>query len=141
MVRLYHLYFHAKGLFVFSGDYRLAQPERAGFCVETFQEALRRYGLLDIFNTDQGSQFTSAAFTTVLLNAGVKNFDGCPRTVSRQHFHRASVAHRQTRVPLPARPSNGTGIASAVTALACLSQSNWSPKPNYHSTSEDKSHN
>jgi len=34
----------------------------AAFCVEALEEALARYGKPDIFNTDQGSQFTSEAF-------------------------------------------------------------------------------
>ena len=38
----------------------------ADFCVEALEEALARYGKPDIFNTDQGSQFTSEAFTSVL---------------------------------------------------------------------------
>ncbi|MDR3436581.1 integrase core domain-containing protein, partial [Telmatospirillum sp.] len=43
----------------------------AEFCVEALQEALARYGKPEIFNTDQGAQFTSAAFTSVLIEAGV----------------------------------------------------------------------
>jgi putative transposase len=39
----------------------------AGFCVEALNEALGRYGRPEVFNTDQGSQFTSHAFTSVLL--------------------------------------------------------------------------
>ena len=38
----------------------------AAFCVETLEEALARHGRPEIFNTDQGSQFTSEAFTGVL---------------------------------------------------------------------------
>ena len=37
-----------------------------GFCIEALEEALARYGKPDIFNSDQGSQFTSTAFTAVL---------------------------------------------------------------------------
>jgi putative transposase len=37
------------------------------FCIEALEEALSRYGKPEIFNTDQGSQFTSLAFTSVLL--------------------------------------------------------------------------
>ncbi len=43
----------------------------AGFCVEALQEALSRYGRPEIFNTDQGSQFTSLDFTGALKGAGV----------------------------------------------------------------------
>ena len=41
------------------------------FCIDTFDEALARYGAPRIFNTDQGSQFTSEAFTGRLIAAGV----------------------------------------------------------------------
>ena len=39
----------------------------AGFCIEALEEALGRYGKPAVFNSDQGSQFTSTAFTAVLL--------------------------------------------------------------------------
>jgi putative transposase len=49
----------------------------AGFCIEALEEALARHGRPQIFNTDQGSQFTSTAFTDILLKAGVKiSMDG-----------------------------------------------------------------
>jgi len=44
----------------------------AGFCVEALKDALARYGPPEIFNSDQGSQFTSTDFTQVLLDATVK---------------------------------------------------------------------
>ena len=44
----------------------------ADFCVEALHEALARHGTPEIFNTDQGSQFTSADFTDVLKDAGVR---------------------------------------------------------------------
>jgi putative transposase len=43
----------------------------ADFCVETLEEALARHGKPDIFNTDQGSQFTGEAFTGVLIKNGI----------------------------------------------------------------------
>jgi putative transposase len=43
----------------------------AAFCVETLEDALARHGKPDIFNTDQGSQFTGAAFTGVLTDHGM----------------------------------------------------------------------
>ena len=45
--------------------WRLSNTTDAGFCVEALEEALARFGKPDIFNTDQGSQFTSNAFTGV----------------------------------------------------------------------------
>ena len=47
--------------------WRLSITMEADFCVEALEEALARYGKPEIFNTDQGSQFTSTDFTSVLL--------------------------------------------------------------------------
>jgi putative transposase len=43
----------------------------AAFCVETLEDALARHGKPEIFNTDQGSQFTGTAFTGVLADNGI----------------------------------------------------------------------
>ena len=48
-------------------SHRVSITMEADFCVEALEEALARYGKPEIFNTDQGSQFTSMAFTSVLL--------------------------------------------------------------------------
>ena len=49
----------------------------ARFCVEALEEAIRRHGVPGIFNTDQGAQFTSFEFTSVLKEAGVRiSMDG-----------------------------------------------------------------
>lgn len=47
-------------------SWRLSNTLDTGFCVEALQEAIERYGVPEIFNTDQGSQFTSTEFTDVL---------------------------------------------------------------------------
>ena len=47
--------------------WRVSNSLAADSCVEALEEALARYGKPEIFNTDQGSQFTSIAFTSVLL--------------------------------------------------------------------------
>jgi putative transposase len=46
--------------------WRLSITLTTDFCIEALEEALARFGKPDIFNTDQGSQFTSIAFTAVL---------------------------------------------------------------------------
>jgi len=51
--------------------WRLSITLEAEFCIEAREEALARHGRPDIFNTDQGSQFTSTDFTGVLLKAGI----------------------------------------------------------------------
>lgn len=52
-------------------SWRLSNTLDADFCVEALQDALSRYGAPEIFNTDQGAQFTSAEFTQVLKEHGV----------------------------------------------------------------------
>ncbi len=57
--------------------WRLSNTLETTFCVEALEEALTRYGRPEIFNTDQGSQFTSDDFTDVLLDHGIKiSMDG-----------------------------------------------------------------
>lgn len=47
------------------------------FCIDAVEEAIARYGRPEIFNTDQGTQFTSAAFTGLLLDHGIRiSMDG-----------------------------------------------------------------
>ena len=52
-------------------SWRLSITMEAAFCVEALEEALARHGQPEVFNTDQGSQFTSQDFTGVLLKAGI----------------------------------------------------------------------
>jgi putative transposase len=57
--------------------HRVSITMEADFCVEALEGALARHGKPDIFNTDQGSQFSSAAFTGMLLDHGVSiSMDG-----------------------------------------------------------------
>ena len=51
--------------------WRLSITMEAAFCIEALEQALAKHGRPEIFNTDQGSQFTSADFTGVLLIAGI----------------------------------------------------------------------
>jgi putative transposase len=62
--------------------WRLSNTLEAGFCVDCLEDALRVHGRPAVFNTDQGSQFTSAAFTRVLLDAGIAiSMDGRGRAL------------------------------------------------------------
>ena len=59
------------------------------FCIEALQEALLHHGKPEIFNTDQGSQFTSAAFTQVLKDAGIQiSMDGRGRWMDNVFIER-----------------------------------------------------
>ena len=58
-------------------SWRVSITMEAAFCVETLEEALARHGKPEIFNTDQGSQFTGAAFTGVLAAQDIRiSMDG-----------------------------------------------------------------
>lgn len=52
-------------------SHRVSITMEADFCVEALEEAMAKHGRPEIFNTDQGSQFTSEAFTNVLIKADV----------------------------------------------------------------------
>jgi len=52
------------------------------FCIDCLEEAIKAYGVPEIFNTDQGAQFTSDAFTNVLIKNGVSiSMDGRGRAL------------------------------------------------------------
>ena len=58
-------------------SWRVSNTMESDFCVEALQEALSQYGRPDIFNTDQGSQFTSKDFTDTLKDNDIKiSMDG-----------------------------------------------------------------
>jgi putative transposase len=58
-------------------SWRLSITMEAAFCVETLEDAMAHHGKPEIFNTDQGSQFTGQAFTGVLTdNAIAISMDG-----------------------------------------------------------------
>ena len=58
-------------------SWRISNSMDASFCIDCLEEALRNYGKPDIFNSDQGAQFTSAGFTGVLQREEIKiSMDG-----------------------------------------------------------------
>lgn len=58
-------------------SWRISNTLDTEFCVQALKEAIGRYGIPDIFNTDQGSQFTSFQFTNILKDYGIKiSMDG-----------------------------------------------------------------
>src|SRR4051812_38320396 len=88
--------------------WRLSITLEVEFCLEAVEEALGRYGKPEIFNTDQGSQFTSADFTGLLLKNGVAiSMDGrgawrdtCQAT---RRFTRYGDTQNYGFVPVPLR--------------------------------------
>jgi putative transposase len=58
-------------------SWRLSITLETDFCIEAIEEAIHRYGRPEIFNTDQGSQFTSIAFTDLLIKHDIRiSMDG-----------------------------------------------------------------
>ena len=70
-------------------SWRLSNTMDGSFCVSALEEALARFGKPEIFNTDQGSQFTAAAFTGTLAAAGVRiSMDGRGRWMDNVFIER-----------------------------------------------------
>lgn len=86
--------------------WRISNTLDADFCVEALNEAIHRFGPPEIMNTDQGSQFTSFAWTDRLKRVGTRISDGRQGAMPRQHLHRAPVAVPEVRMRLPARLGN-----------------------------------
>jgi putative transposase len=69
--------------------WRLSNTMDVSFCVSALEEAMARFGRPEIFNTDQGSQFTSAAFTGTLAASGIKiSMDGRGRWMDNVFIER-----------------------------------------------------
>jgi putative transposase len=83
--------------------WRLSNTMDVSFCRDALEEALTRFGTPEIFKTDQGSQFTSAAFTG-MLGSRHSHLDGRSGPLDGQCVHRATVALAQARGYLSRRP-------------------------------------
>jgi putative transposase len=69
--------------------WRLSNTMDADFCVTALEEAIARFGRPEIFNTDQGSQFTSFAFTNTLKDADIRiSMDGRGRWMDNVFIER-----------------------------------------------------
>ena len=69
--------------------WRLSNTMDVSFCLSALEEALAKFGKPEIFNSDQGSQFTSAAFTGALAEAGVTiSMDGRGRWMDNVFIER-----------------------------------------------------
>ena len=70
-------------------SWRLSNVMEADFCIEVLKEAINRYGLPEIFNSDQGAQFTSTAFTDVLKAHHIRiSMDGKGRWIDHVFVER-----------------------------------------------------
>jgi len=79
-------------------SWRLSNTLDASFCIEALEEALERYQAPEIFNTDQGAQFTCEAFMSLLTDHGVEiSMDGRGRWLDNVFIERLwrSVKHEE----------------------------------------------
>jgi len=87
-------------------SFRLSNTLDASFCIEALEEALRNYGTPDIFNTDQGSQFTSLEFTNILHDHHIRiSMDGQGRWRDNVFIERLWKTVKYTEVYLKAYES------------------------------------
>ena len=95
--------------------FRLSNTLTADFCVEALQEAMARFGKPEIFNTDQGSQFTSDEWIKVLDNAKVAvSMDGKGRWIDNVFIERLWRSVKYEEVYLHGY-ANGTEARTALT--------------------------
>jgi putative transposase len=95
--------------------FRLSNTLTADFCVEALEEAMAKFGAPEIFNTDQGSQFTSEEWTKVLKDAGVAiSMDGKGRWIDNVFIERLWRSVKYEEVYLRAY-ANGTEARTSLT--------------------------
>lgn len=71
-------------------SWRLSNTMDTSFCIDALEEALGRYGIPAIFNTDQGSQFTSEKFLNILKGSNIEiSMDGKGRALDNIYVERA----------------------------------------------------
>ena len=101
--------------------WRLSNPLDSGFCVDCLEQALQAYGILEIFSTDQGCQFTSEAFTGALKAQGIAiSMDGRGRALDNIIVERLwrSVKHEDVYL----KGDAPAGIAAGADGILCVLQ-------------------
>jgi putative transposase len=92
----------------------ISNTMEAGWCKDIVASAISRYGAPEIFNTDQGSQFTSALFTTYLLENNIKvSMDGRGRAIDNVFIERLWRSVKQENIYLNAY-ENGQELYSGL---------------------------
>jgi putative transposase len=95
--------------------FRLSNTLTADFCVEALEEATSKFGRPEIFNTDQGSQFTCDEWIKVLKDAGIAiSMDGKGRWIDNVFIERLWRSVKYEEVYLHAC-ANGTEARAALT--------------------------
>jgi putative transposase len=104
-------------------SWRLSNTMHSAFCVEALDEALTRFGRPEIFNTDQGSQFTSTTFTGVLMAAGISiSMDGRGRWMDNVFIERLWRSLKHEEVYLKGHADGGEARAGIGSWIAFYNQ-------------------
>ena len=113
--------------------WRVANTLDTEFCVLCLEEALRRHGRPEIFNTDQGAQFTAEAFTQVLQDHGIAiSMDGKGRALDNVFVERLWRTVKYEYIYLnPAK--NGTALKQGLTTYF-----DWYNQKRAHSSLDDQ---
>ena len=83
-------------------SWRLSITMEAAFCIAALEDALARHGKPEILNTDQGSQFTGAAFTGALTDGGITiSMDGKGAWRDNMFVERLWRSIKYEEVPAP----------------------------------------
>ena len=108
-------------------SWRLSNSMDAEFCIQALEEALARYGTPEIFNTDQGSQFTSPRFVDVLKDAGVRvSMDGRGRWMDNVFIERLWRSLKYECVYIHAfETGSGCGPGHQVDRLLNTNRPHW----------------
>lgn len=97
-------------------SWKLSNTQDTAFCLDALEEALQKYGKPEIFNTDQGSQFTSDAFTRILKDHEIKiSMDGKGRWIDNVFIERLWRSVKYEEVYLKS-------FGSMSEAKACLAE-------------------
>jgi transposase InsO family protein len=102
-------------------SWELSNTMETGFCLAALEEAFR-FGQPEIWNSDQGAQFTSADFLAPLKKRGISISIGWPRTRPGQCFYRTPMAQFEVRAHLSRRLRQRGGPAPGVGSLLPLLQ-------------------
>jgi len=95
-------------------SWRISNTLDTSFCVAALEEAMERFGQPEIFNTDQGRQFTSESFTEKLLNNGIQvSMDGKGRWLDNVFVERLWRSLKYEEVYLKAYDSVVEVLGSA----------------------------
>jgi transposase InsO family protein len=102
-------------------SWRVSNSMTADFCVEALEEAIARYGTPEIFNTDQGSQFTAANFIAVLDRHKIRiSMDGRGAwrdNVFVERLWRSRFVCTRTTASLRPRPALGSIFCSTTASV------------------------